>query len=100
MYMIRDVFHCKRGKAPEIVKDMEAFNETGLSAGIKPGRIYVDMTGRFDTVVMELEVESLDQYYKMERGLYVEPDPETAQLTTHLNDATATGYREIYEVIV
>jgi hypothetical protein len=100
MYMIRDVFHCRRGQAPAIVADMKAFHEMFVRMGNTTGRIYVDMTGRFDTVVMEVEMESLDQYYTLERGLYVNPDPDTARLTTHTNEVTVTGYREIYEVIV
>ena len=57
------------------------------------------MSGPFDTVVMEFEVESLDEYYVMGRGLYIEPDPETARVSDHLNEAAKSGYRETFEVI-
>ncbi len=100
MHMMHQVWHARRGKAPEIVEDLKAINGILISMGNTTGRIYVDMTGRFDTVVWNLEVESLDEYYKLERGVYVEPDPETARLFAHLNENTVMGSREIYEVIV
>ena len=100
MYMVRDVFSCQRGKAPEIVEDMKVWVDWLANTGNHTSKVYVDMSGRFDTVVMEFEVESLDQYYVMERGLYIDPDPDTARLTGHLNEAARSGYREIFEVIV
>ena len=99
MYMVRDVFTCKRGRAPEIADDMKAWQKWLISAGNHTGKVYADMSGSFDTVVLEFEVESLDEYYVMERGLYIDPYPDTARLTGHLNEATTSGYREIFEVL-
>ena len=96
MYMVRDVFSCKRGRAPEVADDMRAWQKWLISTGNTTAKVYADMSGPFDTVVMEFEVESLDEYYVMERGLYIEPDPDTARLTSHLNEAATSGCREIY----
>ncbi len=99
MYMVRDVFNCKRGKALEIAADMKAWQDWLIRTGNNSGKVYADMSGPFDTVVLEFEVESLDEYYVMERGLYIDPDADTARLTGHLNEATTSGYREIFEVL-
>ena len=58
MYMIREVWYCKRGKAPEIAEDMKKANQLFVSQGNTTGRILVDVSGRMDTVVFQFEVES------------------------------------------
>ncbi len=100
MYLVREVLHCRRGKAPEIVADLKAFNSSFVEAGNTTGRIFVDMSGRFDTVVFQWEEESLDAFYTKERADYVDPEPESAELIRHMNDNTVEGYREIYEIII
>ena len=101
MYMLRQIFNCKRGKASEIVEIVQAFNQAFMAyEGFKNGRIYVDMTGRMDTVIYQSEVESLDNFYKLERGLFVNPDEDTIRMIDTLNENTVEGCREIYEVIL
>jgi hypothetical protein len=98
--MLKQVFNCKRGKAPEIVEIVQAFNQMFMAnEGFENGRIYVDMTGRMDTVIYQFEVESLDNFYKLERGLFVNPDEDTIRAINTLNENTEKGTREIYEVI-
>ena len=101
MYMLRQFFNCKRGKAPEIVEIVQTFNQVFMTKeGFGNGRIYVDMTGRMDTVIYQFEVESLDNFYKLERGLFVNPDEDTIRMIDNLNENTVEGRREIYEVIL
>jgi hypothetical protein len=64
-------------------------------AGFSQGKIYADMSGPMDTVVWEFEAESLDRFFTLERGFFVNPDAATQQLI-----AAMEGRREIYEVIV
>jgi hypothetical protein len=99
-YMIREVFHCQRGKVPEIVNDLRIIVDTLKSQGIPDHKIYVDITERMDTVVHDYEVDSLDQYFAGQRGFYVTLTPEVKQLVDHYNDNTVAGRREIYEVIL
>jgi hypothetical protein len=68
--------------------------------GFSNGKIYADMTGPMDTVVWEFEAQSLDQFYKIERGLFVNPDADTQRLIDNLNGFAVEGRREIYEVIL
>jgi hypothetical protein len=99
--MLRQVFNCRRSKDPEIVKIVQAFNRAFMAnEGFENGRIYVDMTGRMDTVIYQFEVESVDNFYKLERGLFVNPDEDTIRLIDTLNENAVEGSREIYEVIL
>ena len=36
-------------------------------------KIYADFDGWVNTIVSEIEIESLDEYYKMERFMYEKP---------------------------
>ena len=99
-YMIREVFHCKRGKVPVILDDLKIIIEVMKSQGITDQKLYVDIAEHMDMVVHEYEVDSLDQYFTFERGFFVNPTPETTQLLDHYNDNTVAGRREIYEVIL
>ena len=100
MFMQREVLHCQRGKAPEIVEDLKVINQLFVDMGNSTGKIYVDISGRYDTAVWEVELESLDQFFSFERGVYVDPDSETKRLIDRLNANTVAGYRELYEVIL
>ena len=101
MYMIRGTWRAQRGKAPEIIEALKVVNQAFTAHdGFSNGKIYADMSGPFDTVVWQLEAESLDQFYGAERGVFVNPDADTQRLIDTLNDSTVEGKREIYEVIV
>lgn len=99
-YMIREVFHCKRGHVPAILGDLKIVIEVMKSQGVPEHKLYVDISDRMDTVVHEYEVDSLDKYFAFERGIFVNPSPETRQLLDHYNDNTVAGRRELYEVIL
>jgi hypothetical protein len=68
--------------------------------GFSNGRIYVDMTGRMDTAIYQFEAESLDQFYKLERGIFVNTNAAMQRVIDALNEQAVAGYREIYEVIL
>jgi hypothetical protein len=69
-------------------------------AGFSHGKIYADMSGPMDTVSWEFEAESLDQFFRLERGFFVNPDAATQQLIAAMNGGAVEGRRENYEVIV
>ena len=100
MYMVRHVWNCARGKAPECVEGVKAVNSMFADGGNTSGRIYVDYSNRMDTVVWELEVESLDEYFTNQRGLYAAPPPGVTELVESFNDNTVEGNREIWQVIL
>jgi len=46
-----------------------------------------------------MEVDSLDEYFEMERSFFVDMDTETKGLVDAYNDVTVAGRREIFEVL-
>lgn len=99
MYMLREVFQAERGKSPEVVAALTALDQWFEKAGYVNRRVYVDYTGPMDTVVYQWEVDSLDQYFTMERGTFIEPDDDTQALIGAMNTNARTGTKEIFEVI-
>ncbi len=101
MYAIRNVFRAQRGKAPELIAIFTAVNQAVTSQeGFSNGKIYADMSGPMDTVVWSFEAQSLDRFFQIERGLFVNPDAATQALIDNLNSLAVEGRREIYEVIL
>jgi hypothetical protein len=99
MYMVREVYQAKRGKAPEVVAAFKAVDRWCERAGYTNRRIYVDYDGPMDTVVHQYELESLDQYFATARQAMADPDMKTRAFNDAFNDNTTAGRREIYEVI-
>jgi hypothetical protein len=99
-YMIREGYQCKRGRVLVILDDLKRIIEVMKGQGISSHNVYVDITEQMDTVFHQYEVESLDQYFSWERGIYIDAAPETRQLLDHYNDNTIAGRREIDEVVV
>ncbi len=98
-YMIRDVFTCKRGKVPEYLESLKVVIAFMRSVGMAEHKVYADIAESMDTIFHEYEVDSLDQYFTMERGFFVEMDEDTQRLVNAINDVTASGRREIFEVL-
>jgi len=53
-----------------------------------------------DTIIWELEAASLDKFYQLERGVFINPDAATQSLIDNLNGSAVEGRRDIFEVIV
>jgi hypothetical protein len=101
MYMIRNTFRAQRGKAPALIAIFKTLNEiVTAQEGFSHGKIYADMTGPMDTIIWEFEAASLDQFYQMERGIFINPDAATQSLIDNLNGSAVEGRRDIFEVIV
>lgn len=100
-YMIRLIYHCKRGKVLEMTEGLKAVDQVYVSQGFNTnGKIYVDRSGHMDTAVYEFEVDSLDTFFTWQRETYATPPSEAIPLIECLNETAVEGYREIYEVIV
>jgi hypothetical protein len=63
MYMMRLVYHCKRGRCLDVVECLRFLNQIYTGDGYKNGKIYVDRMGRMDRALYEFEVANLDQFY-------------------------------------
>jgi hypothetical protein len=98
MYLFREVFTAQRGKAPEVVETFKMLDQALEQAGgYTNRRIYVDYTCPMDTVVYQIEMESLDAYFTMERAVF--EDPQAKPLIDAFNTLASSGHKEIYEVI-
>jgi hypothetical protein len=99
MYLLREIYQAERGKAPEIVAAFKVLDQVFEKAGYTNRRIYVDYAGPMDTVIYQWELDSLDQYFSMERGFFIDPDADAKALIDSMNDKARSGSKEIYEVI-
>jgi len=99
MYMVRHIWNCERGKGPDFLECVKAVNGGYASMGNTSGKIYLDYAGRMDTVVFEVEVESLDQFFTGQRGFYANIDAEGTKMIARMNENSMEGNREIWEVV-
>ena len=80
MVVIRFVFQAKWGNAGKVVddfrKNMELMQSV-LGSDVH-GRILTDLSGPFDTVVQELEVESLAEWEQLRSEMFANPEFQQA----------------------
>ncbi len=89
------VFQVKTGHAHEIV---EGFRAMAASATVPQGhvRILTDLSGPFDTVVQEVEVESIDAFLKESEKMFA--DPKWQQEMSRSRDLMVSGSKEYYTI--
>lgn len=85
MIVVRTLLHAKFGQGGELARRFAEGNrrimeELGISRGM---RIMTDLSGRFDTVAMEIEAESLAEWEQVRTRLFA---------TKAFQDVAATTY--------
>lgn len=100
MYIIREVFTAQPGQASKLAK---LFKKMSKMPGME-GRVMTDMVGPYNTVVMEMEVDSLAKWEEeMMKYRSGKPDPNTdpelAQEMAHYHEMYQSGRREIYQIV-
>ena len=99
MLIIREVFTAKPGQASKLAKLFrKAF---GDDANI---RVMTDLVGNYNTVVTEMQVESLAEFEKqMEEYKSGKPDPKmdpnVAEELSKYTEMYVTGRREIFQIV-
>ena len=81
MVLVRFVFQAKWRNA-QIVVDEFKKNAEMMQSVLGPdvhGRILTDLSGPFDTVVQELEVESLAEWERIRAAMFNNPEFQQAQ---------------------
>lgn len=97
MFMSRDIFHCKPGKAKDLVAKFKTFSNVLAEMGFPKGRIYTDVSGEnYWTVVMEQDIEKIDELAEMSRRIM--SDPRVSELMKDYHDLVVSGRRELYKV--
>ncbi|MBI3952484.1 MAG: hypothetical protein HY336_00835 [Candidatus Doudnabacteria bacterium] len=97
MIIVREIFTCKPGMASKFAKIMKGSFMKGKS------RVMTDLTGNYNTVVVESEMDSLADFDKMMEDyksgkMDQDVDPEVAKQWEHYTDMYMTGRREIYQI--
>ena len=97
MYLIRDVFRCKPGKAKLLVEKLKAtIPSTAEEDDFRNSRVLVDFVAQYWTVVWEAEVESLERFeHHMAQYL---TRPEVQQAMAGYLDLVEGGHREIFRI--
>ena len=97
MILVRVEFQTKWGQAQEAVERFKAGAEMmrGQTEVVKRSRILTDLSGSFDTVVVETEVESIDAYFAWRDALFASPEfqeAQAAQAATPYESGSLTFY--------
>lgn len=101
MLLVREIMYCKPGKVRPMVQKFLAMNKLGPKVGMPPMRVMTDFCGeRYWTIVAEMEVESVEQFEKMNDG--TGQDEAAMQVMGKLmegyHDLVEYGRREIYKI--
>ena len=94
MMVVRNSFIAKPGQASKLAAQLKEM----ASAGNLPNhRILTDVTGEFNRVVMEYEVESVAQFEEMFKKYTT--DPRIREKAKGYTDHWITGSRELLRVV-
>jgi hypothetical protein len=98
MLVVREVFTAKPGQASKLA---QMFKRSMASESYV--RVLTDVVGDYNTVVMEMEVESLAKWEQMmadyKAGKGPQMDSELAEEWKTYTQLWKTGRREIYQVV-
>ena len=93
MYLVREVFQTKPGKAKDLVK---IFKEAGkIMEGMGNTRIMTDAVSNYWTVILEMEVENLATWEKMAGTTQ---KPEVKEIMKDYMTLLEGGHREIFKI--
>lgn len=99
MLIIREVFTAKPGQASKLAR----LFKKGFGGDAKM-HVMTDLIGDYNTVVIEMQVESLAEFEKqMEEYKSGKPDPRmdprVAEEMSKYTEMYMTGRREIYQIV-
>jgi hypothetical protein len=99
MLIVRDVFTAKPGQASKLAK---LFKKAFV--GETNSRVMTDLIGNYNTVVVEMQVNSLAEFEKqMEEYKSGKPDPnmdpKVAEEMSKYTEMYLTGKREIFQIV-
>ena len=93
MYMMRLVYHCQRGKTPDVVACLKTLKELYTSDGCTNGTVYVDRMGRMDRAIFQFEFQSL-MHFRSCAGTIRRPQPRRTAASGWLGRRCGQGARE------
>lgn len=98
MILVRLVFQAKFGTAGKTIETMKQYAESrqGFFGSGAKIRYLTDLSGSFDTIVQEVEVESLAHWEKLRAEMFADPDLQEAQETMEI--PFTSGRTEFYTI--
>jgi hypothetical protein len=74
MILVRNIFQAQFGRAGDVARSMkEGATKLGEVYGGKV-RVLTDLSGQFDTVVLEIEIESLAKWERTRLEVFARPE--------------------------
>jgi hypothetical protein len=96
MVLVRLIFQAKFGKAGEVANQFKAgTRQIGEMYGGR-SRVLTDLSGQFDTVVLEIEVENLAQWERNRPQAFASPEFRDSFARTA--DMIQSGKAEFYTI--
>ena len=95
MYVVRETLTAKPGMASKMAKAFKGMAE--LVKGRYTMRVMTDVIGPFNTVVFDTEVETMEEFKKLEDELMGRP--EAMELMKGYTDMYLTGKREVFRLV-
>ena len=97
MFVVRNVFKCKPGKAKNLIEKLKKANALMKGAGaVIDERVLVDEVATFWTVVIETEVEDMAKFAESMQEYGSRTDVQEAM--AGYMDMVDGGYREIFRI--
>jgi hypothetical protein len=97
MYVVREIVQCKPGKVRQMLGKFKVISSTMQNQGHDPFRLLTDVTGEpFWTLIAEISVERLDDFFAMEEKLMA--NEAIRQAMSDYHDLVESGRREIYRI--
>jgi len=96
MFLVRNVFHAKPGKAKELVAIFTKAAQLLPEIGITNTQVMTDVSTTFWTVVIQSETEDLNAYVDMAKA--VSQKPELSEAMKGYINLVDDGFREIYRI--
>jgi len=103
MLLIREIMYCKPGKVRKMTDKFLAMSKLGEKSGMPKMRVMTDVSAeRYWTLVAEMEVESLQSFEDMMKGVGQSADDskEFEKIMDGYHDLVEFGRREIYKIEV
>ena len=96
MIVVRLIFQAKFGKAGELANQFKAgTRQIGERYGGR-SRVLTDLSGQFDTVVLEIEAENLAQWERNRPQMFA--SPEFRESFGRTSELIQTGKAEFYTI--
>lgn len=96
MFLVRNVFHAKPGKAKELAAILTNASQHMHKVGVNNTKVLTDVATTFWTVVLQGEVEDLNAYVDMAKT--ASKNPELSEAMKGYADLVDNGFREIYRI--